>query len=79
MKNITARLTVDEKLFLHCLSGSRREAAFLQPLCVKHTSVLVGPYNGHLCRDKKLTDPKMAKWFSSFSMFPPQCFVVISH
>lgn len=42
------KLTIEEQLFLHCLSGSIRKTAFLQPLCIKHTHVLVGPHNGNL-------------------------------
>lgn len=59
-----AGLTIEEKLFLHCLSGSRREAAFLQPLCIKDTDVLVGPYDGDLWRDESLLN-----WFVKVRFF----------
>ena len=61
MKNIKAGLTIEEELFLHCISCSMRETAFLEPLRVKHTSVLVGPHNGHLGREGKKT------WLQLFS------------
>lgn len=73
-----ARLTVEENLFLKRLSRSWRETAFLQPVGVKHTGVLVGPHNGHLWGHKKLIDPNWPKHFCSY---PPLilCCVVLSH
>lgn len=56
MTTETARVrhTIEEKLLLQGLSGSCRETASLQPVCLKDAGVLLRPHNSHLWGGKIL-------------------------